>query len=347
MNAAEELTEPDRMIAYALQANGRATWGAIARALGLSERTVQRRGQRLLDSGLVQVSTYLDTTIVGEAHPLVLRLSTRTGAALQVGEELARRQDASSVSVVEGSGDVVCMLLPRTRQDSSRLLLAELPAIDGVVSVEASTVLRYFRSGYDWSVGDLPAPVVETLRAETPTRGATASGPVQLTREDESLVAALAEDGRATVISLAKAADISAPTAHAAPGGTVRRGRAARTDRTLLGGARSAGGSHDLAQRAAGPGGERRRRAGVPPGGAVLRRLHRVLADPRGLPGARPGRSLLVPHRGHRLPRLGHRRPVLGRPGGTTAGPDADGEHEIRVSHICRNKKETIAQIAE
>lgn len=213
MNAAEELTEPDRMIAYALQANGRATWGAIARALGLSERTVQRRGQRLLDSGLVQVSTYLDTTIVGEAHPLVLRLSTRTGAALQVGEELARRPDASSVSVVEGSGDVVCMLLPRTRQDSSRLLLAELPAIDGVVSVEASTVLRYFRSGYDWSVGDLPEPVVETLRAETPTRAATASGPVQLTREDESLVAALAEDGRATVISLAKAADISAPTA--------------------------------------------------------------------------------------------------------------------------------------
>ena len=53
----------DRAIAVALQVNGRqASWRAIARCLDTPERTVTRRGQAMLDTGVVKVSTYLDTT---------------------------------------------------------------------------------------------------------------------------------------------------------------------------------------------------------------------------------------------------------------------------------------------
>ena len=117
----------DAMLAAALQVNGRASWGAVARALDLPERTAARRGQRLLDTGAVRVSAGLDTTIVGDARPLVVELETTAGRAMDVARALAGRPDASSVSVLEGSGEVVCTLLPRTRADSARLLLTELP----------------------------------------------------------------------------------------------------------------------------------------------------------------------------------------------------------------------------
>lgn len=194
--------------------NGRASWGAIARALQIPERTVARRGQRLLDDGLVRVSTYLDTTIVGHARPLVIELTTAAGRAMSVGRVLAARPDASSVSVLEGSGEVVCMLLPRTPEDSAHLLLVELPAIEGVVSTRAGTVLRYFRAGYDWVAGDLPAGAVEELRQEAePRRDADADRrDIPLSDEDEALVKLLAEDGRATVMALARRLGVSAPT---------------------------------------------------------------------------------------------------------------------------------------
>lgn len=202
----------DALIASALQINGRASWGAIARAIDVPERTVARRGQRLLDMGAVRVSTYLDTTIVGNARPLVIEIRTEAGQALAVAKAVAARADASSVSIVEGSGEIVCMLLPRTPEESARLLLTELPAIDGLVSTQASTVLRYFRSGFDWVGVPLSEDAVTELRYDV--RGADrviAPGGV-LSAEDDALIARLAADGRASVVTLAAELGVSAPT---------------------------------------------------------------------------------------------------------------------------------------
>lgn len=213
MGSSAELQSIDTLLATALQVNGRASWGAIARALGIAERTVARRGQRLLDTGEVRVSTYLDTTIVGDTRPLVIELETTAGRAMEVALTLAARPDASSVSVVEGSGEIVCMLLPRTPEDSARLQLAELPAIDGVRSTRVGTVLRYFRSGYDWVAGELPGRAVAELRKELPLP-LPPSGPacVVLSADDEAIIARLAVDGRASVTALARGLELSAAT---------------------------------------------------------------------------------------------------------------------------------------
>jgi DNA-binding Lrp family transcriptional regulator len=87
-----DLQPVDSAIAAALQVNGRASWGAVARALEVPERTVARRGQRLLDMGLVRVSTYLDTTIVRHARPLVIELKTALGKTLSVARALGARR---------------------------------------------------------------------------------------------------------------------------------------------------------------------------------------------------------------------------------------------------------------
>jgi DNA-binding Lrp family transcriptional regulator len=208
-----EMQSIDALLAAALQVNGRASWGSVARALDIPERTAARRGQRLLDTGAVRVSTYLDTTIVGDARPLVIELETTAGRAMEVAQVLAARPDASSVSVLEGSGEIVCMLLPRTPEDSARLLLNELPSIDGVRSTRVGTVLRYFRSGYDWVASELPDRAVAELRKEM-IPAVPAKGPRQivLSPEDEALVALVATDGRASVAALARDLNVSAST---------------------------------------------------------------------------------------------------------------------------------------
>jgi DNA-binding Lrp family transcriptional regulator len=213
MDTPTELQATDALLAAALQVNGRASWGSVARALDLPERTAARRGQRLLDSGAVRVSTYLDTTIVGDARPLVVELKTTAGRAMAVGQVLADRPDASSVSVLEGSGEIVCMLLPRTPQDNARLQLAELPSIDGVQSAQVATVLRYFRSGYDWVARELPGRAVAELRKEeVPVTAPAGPRRIVLSAEDEALVARLALDGRASVTTLARDLGTSAST---------------------------------------------------------------------------------------------------------------------------------------
>jgi DNA-binding Lrp family transcriptional regulator len=194
----------DRDIAVALQINGRASWRAIARSLGASSRTVTRRGQAMLDTGAVKVSTYLDTTRVGDARPLIVVAHTRPGASLRIGLEIAGRADASSVSVLEGTGQLVCMLLPSDAEARSRLLLHELPSLDGLRDTSVATVLRYFRAGYDWSAGGLPSSAIDELQT-LPSSDPERTDPVDLSREDQELIAELARDGRRSIASLAEA----------------------------------------------------------------------------------------------------------------------------------------------
>ncbi len=130
MAISTDFDELDSRIAAALQANGRASWGLIATAIDAPVRTIARRGQRLLDVGAVRVSTYLDTTRVGDARPLVIQISTRPGHAVAVARALATRADASSVSVLESGADVICQLMPRTPEESARLVVEELPELD-------------------------------------------------------------------------------------------------------------------------------------------------------------------------------------------------------------------------
>ena len=212
LNSGAQTLDPlDRQIAVALQVNGRASWRAIARCLDTPERTVTRRGQAMLDTGVVKVSTYLDTTRVGRARPLIVALHTEPGRSVEIGNQLAKRPDASSVSVLEGTGQLVCMLLPSDGASRFRLLLQELPSLKGVTDTSVSTVLRYFRAGYDWSAGGLPDSALEAL-GHLPASDPDRTDPVTLAAEDERLVTELAKDGRASIAALAQALGSSTQT---------------------------------------------------------------------------------------------------------------------------------------
>jgi len=206
-----QFDELDRQIAVALQINGRASWRAIARCLDIPERTVTRRGQAMLDDGIVRVSTYLDTTRVGNVRPLILVAYTEPGRSLEIGSQIAARDDASSVSVLEGTDHLVCMLIPSDDNSRRELLFRDLPSLEGLKDTTISTVLRYFRTGYDWSAGGLSEEACESLM-DLPVSDPERTDPVVLDKEDWSLITELAKDGRESIASLSKSVGLSTQT---------------------------------------------------------------------------------------------------------------------------------------
>jgi DNA-binding Lrp family transcriptional regulator len=219
MSVGETLTNPefvpfdelDRQIAIALQINGRASWRSIARCLEIPERTVARRGQVLIDNGSVRVSTYLDTTRVGDARPLILVAFTEPGKSLEIASQIAARRDASSVSVLEGTDHLVCMLIPSNDSSRRELLFRDLPSLRGLKDSTISTVLRYFRTGYDWCASGL-SPEIRDALLDLPTSDPSRTDAVVLDREDWSLINELALDGRESIATLSKSLGLSPQT---------------------------------------------------------------------------------------------------------------------------------------
>jgi len=218
----------DRRIISALQIDGRASWHRIAAALGEAERTVVRRGTRLLDSGLVRIGA-----MALHGRSTVVGVRCAPGQARMVASALARRPDCVFTHVLTGSPDCVAELIC-PREELASLVMDELPGLPGMVETLTLPVLRHIRTIREWHSGLLTDDEIAALAgpSEAPAPSSSTGdvmppgdAPQELSRPDRLLLNALAEDGRCTYEELGRVAGVSEATARRRLSALRREGR--------------------------------------------------------------------------------------------------------------------------
>jgi DNA-binding Lrp family transcriptional regulator len=194
----------DRRIAAALQVNGRASWRQVAHAVGSSESTVARRAQQLIDDGFMRVTAFADPIRCGFGYPVLVQLKCEVGMAGEAAELLAERADVRFVALVTGTFDLVVELIVPSRRRLARVLLEELPEVRGITETTTESVLRNFKTAYDWS-----RDLLGETAAELEPPSASDEQPVVLNGVDLQLLQLLVEDGRRSFSQLAAALSIS------------------------------------------------------------------------------------------------------------------------------------------
>ncbi|SRR5579875_183468 len=198
--ARDRLDSMDRRIMAALQISPRASWEQLASVLGTSQTTVARRAQRLLRAGCLVIVGLPDPLRCGSGRPVLVQLRTTPGSARQVGSQLVKRDDARFVALITGRNDVICELIAPDRQYLTSVLLDEIQVLGGVVETTTETVLRTFKTSYDWS-RELLGEEVAALEARLEDGGP--AGPGQRPDEvDLRLISALGTDGRRSYADL-------------------------------------------------------------------------------------------------------------------------------------------------
>ncbi|WP_410621949.1 Lrp/AsnC family transcriptional regulator [Amycolatopsis sp. cmx-8-4] len=217
----------DVCLLRALQVAPRASFAAIAEALGLTEAAVGRRYRRLRADGIVRVAGIVDPGALGQSKWLV-RLRCRPGSVAAIADALAKREDVSWVALCAAGAEITCAVRSRTQEQRDDLLGRQLPRTAAVLDIQASAMLRQFMGGRGHYWAALRGTLTPEQEAALGTGGepfteapVVAREPVRLTPGDERLLAVLAEDGRASLVDLAAAADLTP-------------GRASRRLRTLL-----------------------------------------------------------------------------------------------------------------
>lgn len=203
------LDELDRRIVSALQIDARAPFGAIAGALGETERTVARRVQRLLESRALHLTAIADELATGLGMPTMLRIKTRPGMVDTVAEELADRPDTRAVVSVTGEIAVSCELVSADRAALHRALTRELPLISGLLECHSYPVLKHVRATAAWQTGLLAPGIRAALAAAHPRL----AGPPVLDADDAALLALLVEDARSSYVEIAERLGVTPGTA--------------------------------------------------------------------------------------------------------------------------------------
>jgi DNA-binding Lrp family transcriptional regulator len=197
---AKGLTSVDRGIIAQLQLDGRTPFSTMAQQLGVSEVTIQRRTQRLIEEGYFKIIGVVHPLRFAQGQAVLIGLGTEPKEIHTVASTVAAIPEARFVSLVTGTFDVVCELVAPDRPTLLRVLTQTLPSIDGIRSVNTSWVLKNFKSKYAWNrpASDDVSVGVSCLHDEAITLDG-----FRLDELDQATVRALQQWGRTSYAELA------------------------------------------------------------------------------------------------------------------------------------------------
>ena len=132
-----------------LQEDGRASYAALAKVVGLSEAAVRQRVQRLIDSGVMQIVAVTDPTRVGFMRQAMVGLKV-TGNLSSVAQQCARLPEVDYVVITAGRYDLLLEVVCEDDEHLLELMSDRIRILEGVVSAEVNVYLRLEKQTYSW-----------------------------------------------------------------------------------------------------------------------------------------------------------------------------------------------------
>lgn len=145
------LDEVSKAIIEQLQQDGRRSYAAIGKVVGLSEAAVRQRVQRLIESGVMQVVAVTDPLELGFARQAMVGIEV-TGPLDQVADALAELDEVDYVVVTAGSYDVLVEVVCESDDHLLELISGKIRRIPGVVRTETFMYLDLRKQTYSWGV---------------------------------------------------------------------------------------------------------------------------------------------------------------------------------------------------
>jgi Lrp/AsnC family transcriptional regulator for asnA, asnC and gidA len=137
------------LIIEQLQEDGRRSYAAIAKAVGLSEAAVRQRVQRLLDAGVMQIVAVTDPLTVGFKRQALIGLTVE-GDLSAVADKLAAVPEIDYVVITAGSFDVIAECVASDDAHLLKLLNSSVRSIPGVRTAETFVYLKLAKQTYTW-----------------------------------------------------------------------------------------------------------------------------------------------------------------------------------------------------
>jgi len=145
------LDEVSKAIIEQLQQDGRRSYAAIGKVVGLSEAAVRQRVQRLVDHGIMQVVAVTDPLELGFSRQALIGVRA-TGDLEPVADALVAMDEVDYVVVAAGSFDILAEVVAESDEHLLEIVTKRIRAIPQVLSTETFVYLKLRKQTYSWGV---------------------------------------------------------------------------------------------------------------------------------------------------------------------------------------------------
>jgi Lrp/AsnC family transcriptional regulator for asnA, asnC and gidA len=143
------LDDLSKAIIEQLQEDGRRSYAAIGKAVGLSEAAVRQRVQRLTEAGVVQIVAVTDPLQVGFTRQAMIGLRCE-GDLEAVADALAELPEVDYVVITAGGFDLLVEVVCEDDDHLLEVLNQKIRGLPGVRTTETFVYLRLRKQLYNW-----------------------------------------------------------------------------------------------------------------------------------------------------------------------------------------------------
>ena len=142
------LDDVSKRIIEQLQSDGRRSYAAIGKAVGLSEAAARQRVQRLVDAGVMQIVAVTDPLTLGFRRQTMVGIRC-VGDLERVADLLADMAEIDYVVITAGSFDLLAEVVC---EDDDQLLeiISRVRTIPSVTTTETFVYLKLRKQTYSW-----------------------------------------------------------------------------------------------------------------------------------------------------------------------------------------------------
>jgi Lrp/AsnC family transcriptional regulator, regulator for asnA, asnC and gidA len=140
-----------RSIIEQLQQDGRRSYAAVGKVVGLSEAAVRQRVQRLIESGVIQIVAVTDPTELGLDRRALIGVRV-SGELDPVADAIAALDEVDSVVIVAGSFDLMVEVAAESDHHLLEIVSKRIRSVPEVIATEIFVYLRQCKQTHSWGV---------------------------------------------------------------------------------------------------------------------------------------------------------------------------------------------------
>jgi Lrp/AsnC family transcriptional regulator for asnA, asnC and gidA len=143
------LDDINKKIIEQLQRDGRMSYAALAKEVGLSEAAARHRVQKLLDGDVMQIVAVTDPLRLGFSRQAMVGVNVQ-GDLRKAAATLADIPEVDYVVICAGRYDLLVELVCTDDDHLLTLLNEKIRTVDGVISTDTFLYLKLAKQTYAW-----------------------------------------------------------------------------------------------------------------------------------------------------------------------------------------------------
>jgi Lrp/AsnC family transcriptional regulator for asnA, asnC and gidA len=144
-----QLDATSKAIIEQLQEDGRRSYAAIGKAVGLSDAAVRQRVQRLQEQGVMQIVAVTDPLTVGFHRQAMIGIRVE-GDIEPVADQLAELEEVDYVVITAGSFDLLVEVVVEDDEHLLEMISKRIRSLPAVRSTESFVYLKLRKQTYTW-----------------------------------------------------------------------------------------------------------------------------------------------------------------------------------------------------